>query len=194
MSSFFSGKMQDFMDNVGAVSTADPHKDKIFINALLTDGHPVIIFPEGQIIKDKKIIEKGKYIIYNTGIRRPPHSGAARIALLTEFIREKLRTYKTRNDMASVARIASRFDFSVNDLEKIIRKETYIVPVNITYYPVRARENALSRLAGKFSKTCQPACRKNWRLRDPSCWARWISTSTSASRLQPEDMPLQNGK
>ena len=148
--SFFSGKMRDLMDNVGAVSTADPHKDKIFIHALLTDGHPVIIFPEGQIIKDKKIVEKGKYIVYNTGIRRSPHSGAARIALLTEFIREKLRTLKARNDMASVARIASRFGFSVNDLEKIICKETYIVPVNITYYPVRARENALSRLAGKF--------------------------------------------
>jgi len=148
--SFFSGSMKDFMDNVGAVSTADPRKDRIFINALLTDRHPVIIFPEGQIIKDKKIIEKGKYLVYNTGIRRPPHSGAARIALLTEFIREKLRTFKARHDMTSVARIASHFDISADDLEKIIRKDTYIVPVNITYYPVRARENALSKLARKY--------------------------------------------
>jgi 1-acyl-sn-glycerol-3-phosphate acyltransferase len=75
--SFFSGRMREFMDNVGAVSTADPNRDKILINSLLTDSHPVIIFPEGQIIKDKKIIEKGKYIVYNAGIRRPPHSGAA---------------------------------------------------------------------------------------------------------------------
>ena len=165
--SFFSGKMQDFMDNVGAVSTADPHKDKIFIHALLSDRHPVIIFPEGQIIKDKKIVEKGKYIVYNTGIRRPPHSGAARIALLTEFIREKLRTLKARNDMASIARIASRFDFSGNDLEKIIRKETYIVPVNITYYPVRARENALSRLAGKFFKNMSARLQEELEVEGP---------------------------
>ena len=102
------------------------------------------------MIKDKKIIEKGKYMVYNAGIRRPPHSGAAQIALLTEFIREKLRVFKSRGDKASIARIASRFDFDSADVEKIINKETYIVPVNITYYPVRAQENALSKLARKY--------------------------------------------
>jgi len=148
--SFFSGRMKDFMDNVGAVSTADPDKNKTFIHALLTDKYPVIIFPEGQIIKDKKIIEKGKYLVYNAGIRRPPHSGAALIALTTAFIREKLRIFHFRKDKTSIARIASRFDLQTADVEKIIDKETHIVPVNITYYPVRARENALSKLARKY--------------------------------------------
>ena len=147
---FFSGKMRDFMDNVGAVSTTDPNRDKIFINTLLTDSHPVVIFPEGQIIKDKKIVEKGKYIVYNAGIRRPPHSGAAQIALLTEFMREKLRKFNSRGDKASIAHIASRFDFNPADVEKIISKETKIVPVNITYYPVRAQENELSKLAARL--------------------------------------------
>ncbi|MBN1470251.1 MAG: alpha/beta fold hydrolase [Syntrophaceae bacterium] len=148
--SFFSGRMKEFMDNVGAVSTADPDKNKIFIHALLTGSYPVIIFPEGQIIKDKKIIEKGKYLVYNAGIRRPPHSGAARIALLTAFIREKLRILHFRKDKASIARIASRFDLQTEDVEKIIDKETHVIPVNITYYPVRARENALSKFARKY--------------------------------------------
>ncbi|PKN51407.1 MAG: hypothetical protein CVU55_12290 [Deltaproteobacteria bacterium HGW-Deltaproteobacteria-13] len=147
---FFNGNMGEFMNKVGAVSTADPDRDKIFIHALLTDSHPVIIFPEGQIIKDKKIIEKGKYIVYNSGIRRPPHSGAAQIALLTQMVREKLRTFHMRGDQASIARIAEHFGFDPADVEKIISKETYVVPVNITYYPVRAQENALSRLAGKY--------------------------------------------
>lgn len=146
----FDGRMKDFMDNVGAVSTADPDRDKIFIKSLLTDSHPVVIFPEGQIIKDKKIIEKGKYIIYNAGIRRPPHSGAAQVALLAEFMREKLRIFKSRGDKMSMDRIASRFNIEPADVEKVINKETHIVPVNITYYPVRARENALSRLAKKY--------------------------------------------
>jgi esterase/lipase/1-acyl-sn-glycerol-3-phosphate acyltransferase len=150
--SFFTGRMKDFLDNVGAVSTADPNRDKILIHELLTDGHPVIIFPEGQIIKDKKIIEKGKYLVYNAGMRRPPHSGAARLALQAEFIREKLRTFQLRGDKVSLARMATRFDLNPTDVEKITDKETYIVPVNITYYPVRARENALSKLAGKFFK------------------------------------------
>lgn len=148
--SFFNGKMGEFMDNVGAISTADPNRNKILINALLTDSHPVIIFPEGQIIKDKKIIEKGKYIVYNSGIRRPPHSGAAQIALLTQFIRAKLRTFHLRGDKSSTARMAAHFGFDLTDVESIINKETYIIPVNITYYPVRAQENELSRLAGRF--------------------------------------------
>lgn len=148
--SFFSGRMGEFMDNIGTISTADPNRDKIFINALLTDSHPVIIFPEGQIIKDKKIIEKGKYIVYNSGIRRPPHSGAAQIALLTQFIRAKLRTFYLRGDNSSTARMAAHFGFDLTDVENIINKETYIIPVNITYYPVRAEENELSKLAGRF--------------------------------------------
>ncbi|HUN55763.1 MAG TPA: alpha/beta fold hydrolase [Smithella sp.] len=148
--SFFNGRMGEFMDHVGAISTADPNRDKIIINALLRDSHPVIIFPEGQIIKDKKIIEKGKYIVYNSGVRRPPHSGAAQMALLAQFIREKLRTFHLRGDYSSAARMAAHFGFDPADVKKIINKETYIVPVNITYYPVRAQENELSKLVGQF--------------------------------------------
>ena len=154
--SFFSGRMGEFMDKVGAISTADPNRDKIFINALLTDSHPVIIFPEGQIIKDKKIIEKGKYIVYNSGIRRPPHSGAAQIALQTQFIRTKLRTFHLRGDNSSTARMAAHFGFDLTDVENIINKETYIIPVNITYYPVRARENELSKLAARLINNMSP--------------------------------------
>lgn len=149
--SFFTGKMGDLLDNVGAVSTADARRDQILINALLTDSHPVVIFPEGQIIKDKKIIEKGKFAVYNAGIRRPPHTGAAQIALAAEFVREKLRLYRARRDEDSVSRLAARFDIDPEDVKRIIIKETFIVPVNITYYPVRARENDLSRLVSRFT-------------------------------------------
>ena len=148
--SFFSGGMKNFMDKVGAISTTDPNRDTILINALLTDCHPVIIFPEGQIIKDKKIIEKGKYIVYNAGLRRPPHSGAAQIALRAELIREKLRVFRARDDDSAISRIATHFGFDPANVDKIINKETNIVPVNITYYPVRAQENALSKFANRF--------------------------------------------
>jgi esterase/lipase/1-acyl-sn-glycerol-3-phosphate acyltransferase len=150
--SFFGGKMGDFMDSVGAVSTADPERDSILIGSLLTDSHPVIIFPEGQMIKDKKLIEKGKYMVYNTGMRRPPHTGAARIALLSQFIREKIRLFREqgRNDM--IAAYAERYGFGMDGIDAIIAKETFIVPVNLTYYPIRARDNAINKLVGRFVK------------------------------------------
>ena len=134
------------------MSTKDPNRDPILINSLLTDRNPVIIFPEGQMIKDKKIIEKGKYLIYNVSGRRPPHTGAARIALRSQFIREKLRVLRDREDYTSIARIAAHFGFSPLDVNWVIEKETYIVPVNITYYPIRARDNAISKLVNKYAQ------------------------------------------
>ncbi|PKN19724.1 MAG: hypothetical protein CVU71_04950 [Deltaproteobacteria bacterium HGW-Deltaproteobacteria-6] len=149
-SSFFIGKLGEIMDRGGGISTSDPNRDKILINALLTDSHPVIIFPEGQMIKDKKIIEKGKYLINTATGRRPPHTGAGRIALRSQFIREKLRLLRERNDAESIAAIAAHFGFDPADVDRILGRETFIVPVNITYYPVRARDNAISRLINRF--------------------------------------------
>jgi esterase/lipase/1-acyl-sn-glycerol-3-phosphate acyltransferase len=151
-SSFFVGKLGEIMNRGGAVSTKDPNRDSTLINSLLTDRNPVIIFPEGQMIKDKKIIEKGKYVVYNVSGRRPPHTGAARIALRSQFIREKLRAFRDREDFASIARIAAHFGFSPLDVNWVIDKETYIVPVNITYYPVRAKDNAISKLVNKYAQ------------------------------------------
>jgi len=149
-SSLFVGKLGEIMNRGGAVSTTDPNRDSKLINALLTDSNPVIIFPEGQMIKDKKIIEKGKYVVYNVSGRRPPHTGAARIALRSQFIREKLRVFLERKDYASIAQMAAHFGFNAADVERVIGKETYIVPVNITYYPVRAKDNAISKLVNKY--------------------------------------------
>lgn len=148
--SLFVGKLGDIMIRGGGISTADPNRDRILIHALLTDSHPVIIFPEGQMIKDKKIVEKGKYLINTATGRRPPHTGAGRIALRSEFIREELRILRDRNDQASIAQIAAHFGFDPGDVNGILKKETVIVPVNITYYPVRARDNAISRLVNRF--------------------------------------------
>lgn len=148
--SFFGGKMGEMMEKLGAISTADPERDKLLVRALLTNENPVVIFPEGQMIKDKKLIEKGRYMVFNTGTRRPPHTGAGRIALRSQFIREELRLFRDRGDKQSIRQLAGHFGFDVRAVDKILEKETYIVPVNITYYPVRARENVISKVVGRF--------------------------------------------
>ncbi|WP_027354002.1 hypothetical protein [Desulfosarcina sp. BuS5] len=38
--------------------------------------------------------------------------------------------------------------FGIDSIEYVLKRDTYIVPVNITYYPVRAMANILSKLAG----------------------------------------------
>lgn len=154
--SFFTGNLAELMNRGGGISTADPNRDAILINALLTDNHPVIIFPEGQMIKDKKIIEKGKYLINTATGRRPPHTGAGRIALRSQFIREELRMLHARKEQVSIDLIAAHFGFDPASVDQILAKETFIVPVNITYYPVRARDNAINRLVNRLIDNISP--------------------------------------
>lgn len=151
--SFFSGGFGKFMEKVGAVSTKDPLRDVKFIGALLRGDMDCIIFPEGQMVKDKKLVESGKYMVYNSGIRRPPHTGAAFIALRAQFYREELKSCKERNACDGLNSLMSHFGISEQELSHIINQETYIVPVNITYFPIRARANIIKKIANKLVKS-----------------------------------------
>ena len=142
--SLFKGAFGDFLEKVGAVSTKDPHRDRLIVKSLLTGEASWIIYPEGQMVKDKKIVEKGRFMISYAGGKHPPHTGAATLALRTEFYRQRLR--KMVEIMPDEARRIAGL-FRIESIEPVLSKKTFIVPVNITYYPVRAYENSLSRLS-----------------------------------------------
>jgi len=150
-SSFFKGKLESILHKMGAVSTKDPDRDKVLANALLTGKMSVIIFPEGQMIKDKKLVEKGKFLIYNTGIRRPPHTGAAKIAIHVEIYRQIIKKLYEKKRFEDIEIIKDVYNFNKEDLGSILTGSTYIVPVNITYYPIRARNNLIKRMVEKFT-------------------------------------------
>lgn len=149
---FFSGNLGRLLTRYGAVSTGAPDRDSILLSSLISGRYPVVIFPEGQMLKDKKLIEKGKYMVYNTGIRRPPHTGSASLALRSQFYREKIRHLHDTGQTAPMQEIMRAFDLSDTDLPLIREKDTLVVPVNITYYPIRARENAISRFMESLLK------------------------------------------
>jgi esterase/lipase len=140
----FRGALGDFLDSVGAVSTKNPQRDQLIVKTLLTGEAHWIIFPEGRMVKSQKIIEKGRYIVSYAGGKHPPHTGAATLALRTEFYRRRLIELE-KQDAAETDRLLR--EFKISAMDKIHREPTYIVPVNITYYPIRARENILSKLA-----------------------------------------------
>ncbi|MCK5656955.1 MAG: 1-acyl-sn-glycerol-3-phosphate acyltransferase, partial [Deltaproteobacteria bacterium] len=141
----FTGPLGSYLDGVGAVSTKDPNRDKIIIRSLLMGEHPWLIFPEGSMIKDKKIVESGKFLIYSaTGTRRPPHTGAAALALRTEFYRRRL-CHLRQTDPALLQQQLEVFDLSSPD--QVSERETFLVPVNVTYYPIRSQQNAIEKIA-----------------------------------------------
>ena len=140
----FDGLLGAFLEKVGAVSTRRPDRDLLIIKSLLAGEATWIIFPEGRMVKNKKIIEKGRYIISYAGGKHPPHTGAATLALRTEFYRQRLR--KMLKDVPDEAdRLMTLFQ--IDSIEPVLKNNTFIVPVNITYYPLRAHENIISKLA-----------------------------------------------
>ena len=143
----FVGKFGRYLEQLGAVSTQSPHRDRLMVKTLLTAEACWIVFPEGRMVKNKKIMEKGRYMISYAGGKHPPHTGAATLALRTEFYRQRIADMARCNPQEA-QRLIGLFDLA--SVDSISRQPTCIVPVNLTYYPLRARENALSRLAGRM--------------------------------------------
>ena len=140
----FVGKLGRYLEQVGAVSTKSPDRDRLMIKTLLTSKASWVIFPEGRMVKSKDIMEKGRFMISYAGGKHPPHTGAATLALRTEFYRQRL-IEMARSAPDEVLRLTEKFEIA--SIADVSQKPTCIVPVNLTYYPLRAKENALSRLA-----------------------------------------------
>jgi esterase/lipase/1-acyl-sn-glycerol-3-phosphate acyltransferase len=140
----FQGAFGNYLEKVGALSTKSPDRDRLIVKTLLTGEADWIIFPEGRMVKNKKIVEKGQFMISWAGGKHPPHTGAGTLAIRTEFYRQRLR--RLAKDKPDEARYLTEL-FEIESLEPVLNRETFIVPVNLTYYPIRARENILSKLA-----------------------------------------------
>ncbi len=143
-SGLFVGALGSFLEKVGAVSTKNPDRDRLIVKSLLTGEASWIIFPEGRMVKSKKIIEKGRFMVSYAGGKHPPHTGAATLALRAEFYRQRIQELTTRapEEASRLMKI-----FNIDSVDAVSRHSTTIVPVNITYFPIRARENTLSSLA-----------------------------------------------
>jgi esterase/lipase/1-acyl-sn-glycerol-3-phosphate acyltransferase len=144
---FFQGALSRFLEQVGAVSTQDPERDRLIVRTLLSGEANWIIFPEGGMVKNLKIMERGRFLIRWSAGKRPPHTGAATLAMRAEFYRERLRCL-ARSDPLECERLMGLFHLQA--LEPVLERSTWIVPVNITYYPVRARENILLDIARRL--------------------------------------------
>ena len=148
-SSLFKGGMEKFFDLVGVVSTSDPKRDELIVKSLLTGEANWIIFPEGSMVKTKKTVAGGKYMIASSGGMHEPHTGAAALALRTELYRTHFHETVRKNPL----RLQGMLDvLELDSPEEILLERTAIQPVNLTYYPIRAAENIASNIASRIVK------------------------------------------
>jgi len=145
----FKGGLGKFLEMVGAVSTTDPKRDELIVKSLLTGEANWIIFPEGNMVKTKKIMHGGKFMIASHRGMHEPHTGAAALALRAELYRSYLQeTAKT-----SPKKMQKMLDaLELQSIDEIEGKSVTIQPVNLTYYPIRAAENVASNIASKLVK------------------------------------------
>jgi esterase/lipase/1-acyl-sn-glycerol-3-phosphate acyltransferase len=123
----FESLPRRFMEAIGSVPVNIPDRDTVAVKSLLS-GENWIIFPEGEMVKDRKVINARRFLLHepDKDIHRPPHTGAAVIALKAQLAAGMV------SDFAERYRLTKIFG-----LEGLSPFEVKIVPVNITYWPQR---------------------------------------------------------
>lgn len=119
-------------------------------------GRKVIIFPEGGMVKDRRVLDKhGHYSIYSriNKERRKHHTGPAVLAQGIEAFKATVRNAYSRKDHVQLERW--KRDLNLDSLDQLLLtalKPTLIIPANITFYPIRSSDNMLLKGVELFSK------------------------------------------
>lgn len=112
-------------------------------------GRKVIIFPEGGMVKDRRVMDKhGQFSILSRikGERRKHHTGAAVLAQGLEAFKATVRNTYSKKDYTQLEQWKQ--SMGLESLEQLLvsaLRPTLIVPANITFYPIRSSENVLQQ-------------------------------------------------
>ena len=152
---FEDSRFAPFLRSIGVVPNDMPDLFP-FIAKEILHGRKLVIFPEGGMVKDKRVVDdKGRFGIYSRTAmeRRKHHRGAAVIALAVDaFKTALLRDYSTGN-YQQIERWAEQLEFpNTESLLMKALKPTSIVPSHITFYPIRVNDNILHQAAKLFNK------------------------------------------
>ena len=157
-SELFGGLMGRYLEQVGAVSVGDPERDKLIIKSLVGENAAWIVFPEGCMVKSRKVVDRGSFMISADGDKYPPRTGAAALAWRAEILRRRLGAL-IDSDPEAYAALAAAFDLAPEvpdtpdapDVSSApVTEGLNIVPVNVSYYPLRFTDTILSRFSTMF--------------------------------------------
>ncbi len=143
-------KFAKFLRGVGAVPNNLPGLLP-FLAAEILRGRKVVVFPEGGMVKDRRVIgDDGSFSIYSrkSKERRQHHRGAAVLAMTLDILKRRILDLHERGDHARIGRWVK--SLGLKDSAELLARAaetTIIVPATITFYPIHVEDNIVSRAA-----------------------------------------------
>ncbi|MDE0723413.1 MAG: alpha/beta fold hydrolase [Alphaproteobacteria bacterium] len=151
-----SERLRTAMSKVGAV----PNRLEgllPFMAAEILRGRKVVLFPEGGMIKDRRVMDdEGEFGIFSGfhQVHRKHHRGAAVLALMLEIFKRRIIDVYDAGDERRIEHWRKSLGLaSVAEMMEQARKPTLIVPSNITFYPIRVDDNILSTAASWLARS-----------------------------------------
>ena len=143
---FTHPRVGHYLLSIGGLPTTYPHKYEAIARDILHGGW-WLIFPEGSMMKDRKVIDRGRLQVSDaTGSgRRPPHSGAARIMLTVQRYQAALRhAVRTGENLEDLCTTLGLHHLSPTHLQALAQRPAALVPLNVTYYPLNPQATLLT--------------------------------------------------
>ncbi len=144
----FHGVLGNMLSSLGVVSTRAPNRDNRIIGDLMCDRHDWLIYPEGRMVKNKKVYNKAGFFASKQFKRSLPRTGAAILALKSEIYKRRYRAALDSGDNDTIAHMNQIFGIERTDA--ICPRGTVIVPVTISFYPIRPGGNIINRVMRKL--------------------------------------------
>lgn len=130
-----------------------------FLAAEVLRGRKLVIFPEGGMVKDRRVIDDdGQYRVYSRTAenRRKQHTGAAVLGLALDAFRFEVARAETGSEWRRIDEWSEQLELTTEGLLEACRRPTTIIPANITFYPIRVTENLLSKAADLLGEGLSP--------------------------------------
>jgi esterase/lipase/1-acyl-sn-glycerol-3-phosphate acyltransferase len=145
--SLFIGLLGHYLEETGTLSTGNEHRNEIIIGDLMTGRKNWLIYPEGNMIKNKQITMNKEFIMHTDTRHAGIYTGAAVLALKAQMLKQEYRIALKEGDSEKAEALRNTYRLENDDLAYNSIK---IVPVNITYLPIRPGANPMMKMASLF--------------------------------------------
>lgn len=127
-----------------------------FLASEILKGRKVCIFPEGGMIKDRRVLDdEGKFRIFSKTSKqyRKHHRGGAILALTLDIFKRRIKDLFENGDTERIQHWCEALEIDDPEmLREQVYKPTLIVPATITFNPIRVDDNLITKSIDFFSK------------------------------------------